>query len=443
MYVFRITKSLTIKSVAKKFTTNWFKAVLKVFGSQVLLQIIGFGTSILLVREMPKADYAIYTVLFSIQAMLNILSDSGIMIGFNAIGGKVWQNKTEFASLLKTVAYIRNRATIIAFVFTSIYGASVLMRQGASPLQTTLFVLSLLLIVFPEVYKSFIQQALLIRKEIGNVQIASILYQGSRLFFIIAVFILFDSGLTIYLVLGVTILSVWLSALFILEKSKHIREQSAEVDLTYKSSLFRYLRLNWHNALFFSFQGQISIFLLGLLGTTSNLAEIGALSRFSVLYTVLLALVSNIIGPGFGRCQEKASMVSIYALVLMSISAFTGLTLLLAHLFPFAFLWVLGEQYQHLSHELFLVLVGCSISLAASAIFNLNSYKGWIAFTPVWEIPVNLISLTTGALLFDLSTLTGVISLSIIGASTNLVLYLANSVVGFKQAGVIVNNQGI
>ncbi|SFH06415.1 lipopolysaccharide biosynthesis protein [Pontibacter chinhatensis] len=443
MYVFRLTKSLPIKSVANKFTTTWLKAILKVLGSQVLLQIIGFGTSILLVREMPKADYAMYTVLFSIQAMLNILSDSGIMIGFNAIGGKVWQNKTKFASLLRTVAYIRIRVTIIAFVFTSIYGTSVLLRQGASPLQTTLFVIGLLLIVFPEVYKSFTQQALLLRKEIGNVQIASVLYQGSRLFLIIAVFTLFEFGLTIYSVLGVTILSVWASALFILQKSKHIRDQSAELNSNYKSSLFRYLRLNWHNALFFSFQGQISIFLLGLLGTTSNLAEIGALSRFTIVYTVLLALVSNIIGPAFGRCQARANMISIYVLVLMSISAFTGLTLLLAYLFPFAFLWVLGEQYQHLSHELFLILVGCSISLAASAIFNLNSYKGWIAFTPVWEIPVNLISLTLGALLFDLSTLTGVISLSIVGASTNLVLYLANSVVGFKQAGVTVNNQGI
>ncbi|WP_018479262.1 lipopolysaccharide biosynthesis protein [Pontibacter roseus] len=417
---------------------QWVQSVLKVLGSQVLLQALGFGISIFLIREMTKEDYAIYTVLFSIQSMLAILSDSGIMIGFNAIGGKVWQKEDDFASLIKTVAYLRIRVVVVAFAVAGIYGLTLLMNQNSSVLMAMLFVACLGLIVVPEVHKSFIQQALLIKKDIGSVQLTSILYQGMRLVLICLALFIMKFGLSIQLILVISILSSWASFLYILEKSKPIRSPSAEVNLEYKSTLLQYLKTNWHNALFFSFQGQISIFLIALLGTTASLAELGALTRFSLLFTALLALVSNIVGPAFGRCQNKGKLVRSYISMLLAILVLATVTLLTVYLFPSLFLWILGEQYQQLSHELFLVFVACSIHLAASTVFCLNSYRGWIRFTPVWEIPANIFSLGLGVLLFDLSTLEGVLTLSIIGASTNLFLYVANSIAGFKQLPEVV-----
>jgi len=427
----------TFKAVSREFigdinVSEWLSPVLKVFSSQVLLQIIGFGISILLIRQMPKEDYAIYTIFISLLAILNILSDSGIVLGFNALGGKIWNDEKKFASLLKTASFLRARITILAFAIAGIYGMSILISQDSSSFEIFVIIGSLLLIVSPEIHKAFIQQALLLQKDVGNVQLLGIIHQGMRLLLIIAVIFLVKVDLTIEWVLCITIVSVWVSFLFILRKSKHLRSSQAKINGEYKKVLLHYIKINWHNAAFFSFQGQISIFLIGILGSTTNLAELGALTRYGLIYTALTAFVTNILGPAFGKCQEKSKLIKTFLSTLVVILLFSLATLFVVYLFPTYFLWILGEQYQQLSYELSLVFVAGSIGFVSSTIFTLNSYKGWIRFSRYFEIPANILSLVLGVIIFDISTLEGVLYLSIVGASTNLLLYTANSFAGFR-----------
>src|SRR5690606_41568376 len=108
----------TFKAVSKEFigdikVSEWVSPVLKVFSSQVLLQIIGFGISILLIRQMPKEDYALYTIFISSLAILNILSDSAIVLGFNALAGKAWNDETNTSSILITSSFSRPRIPIL------------------------------------------------------------------------------------------------------------------------------------------------------------------------------------------------------------------------------------------------------------------------------------------------------------------------------------------
>src|SRR5690606_6584177 len=216
----------TFKAVSREFIgdinfSEWLSPVLKVFSSQVLLQIIGFGISILLIRQMPKEDYAIYTIFISLLAILNILSDSGIVLGFNALGGKIWNDEKKFASLLKTASFLRARITILAFAIAGIYGMSILISQDSSSFEIFVIIGSLLLIVSPEIHKAFIQHALLLQEDVGNVQLVGTLQQGMRLLVIIAVLVLVKVDLTLEWVVCITIVSVWVSLLFLLRKRKH------------------------------------------------------------------------------------------------------------------------------------------------------------------------------------------------------------------------------
>ena len=436
MQIAKIKKLLGLAQIWEIDLSDWVSPVLKVLSSQVLLQVIGFIISVLLIRQMDKENYAIYTIFFSLQAIITILSDSGILLGFNAIGGKVWNDNEKFASLLKTASYLRAKITVLAFIIAAIYGTSILVKQDFSPFQILIVIISLLFIVSPEIYKAFIKQALLFRKEVGTVQMVDIIHQSLRLALFTTVIFLLKNDLNILWVLCITVVSVWISFLFIIKKSKHIRSPLAKINLEYKSELLHYIKINWHNSAFFSFHGQISIFLIGILGTTTSLAELGALTRFSLIFTGISVLVSNILGPAFGKCQNKTKLFQTYIIALVGILIFTAITLLVVYFFPYQLLWILGSQYQQLSHELFLIFVFCSIGLVSSTIFCLNSYKGWIRFSPFLEIPANIISLAVGVLLFDISTLEGVLYLSIIGAFTNLVLYTANSFAGFKQLDI-------
>jgi len=64
---------------------------------QVLVQLVGFASGILLVRWLDQHEYAYFTIANTMQGTINILADLGVSIGLISIGGRVWQDR--FASV--------------------------------------------------------------------------------------------------------------------------------------------------------------------------------------------------------------------------------------------------------------------------------------------------------------------------------------------------------
>ena len=67
---------------------------------QVIVQIIGFLSGILLIRVLDQREYAFFTIANTMQGILNLLADIGISIGLVSIGGRVWQDRTRFSELI-------------------------------------------------------------------------------------------------------------------------------------------------------------------------------------------------------------------------------------------------------------------------------------------------------------------------------------------------------
>lgn len=405
----------------------------QVLGSQIILKILGVGIGILLVREMPKVDYAIYTILMAVQGIFVILSSSGIMIGFRKIGGKIWSDNNKMASLIKTGSFLRSYMTLAAFLIAGSYGGVLLFEQDIPILQIIFFLIALFLIVFPGIWSVFIVEAFLIKKDVASVQLKSIIKELIRFVLLILLYVFFRDYLVINSILVVTIISVWVGYLFILHRSKHFRNKNAIVVPEYKKTLLYYIKRLWHNEMFFAFNNQISIFILGIYGTTGNIAELGALGRFTFIFATLVVLVTNIFAPKFARTFKAEYLKKQYLqLVGFLIICFLAIYSIVS-LFPDAFLWLLGPEYAELQLELnFFIILG-GVNLLVSATSYLNQAKGWVRFRPVFEIPVNVIGFILGVSLFDISNLLGVIYLSILIAILNLLLTLANSVAGFKS----------
>ncbi len=58
------------------------------------------------------------------------------------------------------------------------------------------------------------------------------------------------------------------------------------------------------NAVFFCLQGQITVFLISFFGSrAASVAEVGALGRLAMIFTVLGQLHLNVFVPAFARCQ--------------------------------------------------------------------------------------------------------------------------------------------
>ncbi|MBU3028350.1 lipopolysaccharide biosynthesis protein [Zobellia galactanivorans] len=406
----------------------------QVFSAQILFQFMGLGISLILVRTLPKSEYALYTVLMAVSGMLSIISNSGIMIGFKKIGAEVWDNPVAFSELIKTTLSLRKYLILFSFVLVGAYAGLILHRQHVSLFDNIFFLSSLLFMVIPNANVAILKEALLLQKKIVAVQWTSIINQTIRLTSIAFVFFFLTRYLTIKTVLVITVIALSVSYFYI----KNKQQKALDVPLNqtndnYKTTLLKYIKLNWHNSVFFAFRDQIAILILGFFGSTNGLADLGAITRFGLVFLSINALVTNILGPTFGRCSEKPKLIKMITVTGVGFLCLSIVTILTVSLFSHQLLWLLGPKYENLNFELLLVFILSLLMLAVEIVNTLNNSKGWIKFSPVFEIPLNILAIICGIIFLDLTTVTGGLYLTIFSFSSILILYLINLWQGLKQ----------
>ena len=421
--------------IVAKVPATLMKAVGQVFGSQILFQAMGFGISLISVRALTKAEYAIYTILAAVQGMLTNTSNSGIMTGFKKIGSENWENLGNLAILTKTTLSVRKYLVGIAFVTVGIYAYILLYNQGVGTLDIFIFLTAILLIIIPETNMAIFREAILLKGKFLIVQNASLLKQFLRLVPLIVLFLFFKGYITIKVILAITIVATLIGHRFLKSSTlKVIDFPKAEVSSDYRKILVRYVKLNWHNSMFYAFKEQISIFFLGLFGTSDNLANLGALSRFGLIFLGVSAIMTNIVGPAFSTAKTKPKLLEIITNTVLLLVAVSIVTLVVGLLFADEMLWVLGDEYAGLRYELILILILSLVNVSFASINALNNARGWIRYSPKFEIPVNVISIVIGAFVFDITTVSGTIYLAILASLATLLLYIANLVFGLKHS---------
>src|SRR5438874_8048940 len=83
---------------------------------QVIVQLIGFLSGILLIRMLEQREYAFFTIANTMQGTLNLLADVGISLGLVSIGGRVWQDRPRFSQLISTALHLRRRLALAAAI---------------------------------------------------------------------------------------------------------------------------------------------------------------------------------------------------------------------------------------------------------------------------------------------------------------------------------------
>ncbi|KGO87435.1 hypothetical protein Q765_07150 [Flavobacterium rivuli WB 3.3-2 = DSM 21788] len=413
------------------------KQISQVLLGQVSSQVIGFAISFLVVRNLSKPDYSIFTVLMSIQGMMNVLSSSGITIGFQKIAGTVWSDNAALSRLVKTARDIRTKVFFIALVFTNCYGYFIFYKQGVPFFESFFYLIAISFAVFPDVQKSFTRIILLLKKRIGAVQITEFIAQVIRLILIVGCITFLRKYFDIKVVLGASIIAAWVANIYINKRSEDFTDvRDVSVSEEYKATLIEYMKLNWHNAMFYTFKGQISIFLIGVYGSGENLASLGAITRYSMVFTIVSSLIVSIVIPAFARQQNKDKLIKFYFIALIGFIVFALFTLLLAYLLDDFLLSILGQGYRGYNTELFLVFVSGLVGVLTGLLQGLNYSKGWMKFNTYLSIPLDVFTLILGLVLFDITSIKGVLCMSTLTSSIGVLLIVANSIHGFRSLKV-------
>jgi hypothetical protein len=158
--------------------------------------------------------------------------------------------------------------------------------------------------------------------------------------------------------------------------------------------------------IFYAFEGQISVFILGLIGATSSVAEIGALSRLGMLFILFRRASGILVNPYFAKLEVR-DVPSRAFILIAGAFAFSALVSVFTYFFPELPLFILGEGYQHLHYEVFLMLMSSSLGVVTITTFSICVARKYIFpwFAVVDLLPSTLV-MVGGFFIWDLSQLT-------------------------------------
>ncbi|WP_373529160.1 lipopolysaccharide biosynthesis protein [Nostoc sp.] len=389
---------------------HWIKVLSKFVSAQILVQALTLASGILIVRTLEQQQYAYYTIANSMLSTMNILSDSGISIGLSAIGGKVWQDRYRFGQLINTAMRLRYFLAAISISVVTPILIWILIRNGASIGYTVLITIVVLLGLNFQLTTGVLIVVPRLHSQISRIQNLDILSAISRLIF-----------------LGLGYLTFWNATVAIASGSlvsglqRFVLGRLAEENIDAKVSnnqedrkfILTTIKHSLPNSIFFCIQGQLGIFLISIFGSTQNIAELGALGRIAVIFTIINSVMATIILPSFSRCQSVVILRRRYFQILGIFLLFGILIIAYVYIFPEQILWIVGNKYSHLKNELFMIIFVTFISSFLGMMTSLNLAKGWVEYSWI-DIPMKLILQIFLLMNLDISTIKGVMIFSLL-----------------------------
>lgn len=385
---------------------SWGKLISITGSAQIIVQAVGFASGILIIRLLPVQEYALYTLANTILGTIVMLSDGGISAAVMSQGGKVWQDKEKLGTVLVTGLYLRRKFALGSIIIAVPILTYLLLHQGASNLATVLIIVSLIPAFFAALSDSLLEIVPKLHQNIIPLQKNQITVGIARLIL---------TGLSVFIFpwTFVAILAAAIPRIYGNIKLRKIAygfvNSAKKEDSDVEKEILKVVKRVFPTALYHSFSGQIMIWLLSVYGTTTNLAQIGALGRVIMVLTLFSSIVGHLVIPRFSRYENKRNLLlKRYLQINLFVSVFGVFFLLMTWLFDHEILWVLGTNYINLEHELFLSVLGGILSLFAGISFVLAAGRGWI-ISPYVAIGSNLIAIFLGIILFDTSDIIGLL----------------------------------
>lgn len=397
---------------------------------QAAVQVIGFLSGILLVRWLSQPEYAYFTIANTMQGTINLLADIGISVGLVSIGGRVWHDRYRFGELINTALGVRRKLGGLAILAVTPIMYFMLVKNGASTSYTILLIAVVLAGLVIQLSIGVLSVVPRLRSDIGRIQIIDVTGATVRLLLLTALlFVSLNAGVavtvaTVVLLLQYAMLRHYVTGVVDLNAPENPEDRREIVRLT------RHLAAN---AVFYCLQGQITIFLISFFAhRVSAVAEVGALGRLAMIFTVLSNLLANVFVPAFARCQNRRKLRWLYATILGGVGAFSLVILACAAIFPEEFLFVLGSKYAHLHNELLLMVGGAVIGALTGTFWALNASKAWVAGAWLY-IPLTVATQIALIPYIDFSSVTGVLMFNLLSAVPNLLLNAVLSYRGFRS----------
>lgn len=399
---------------------EWLRIISLAGSAQLLVQATSFACGILIIRMLSTQEYALYTIANAVLGTMAVLNDGGVTTGTMAEGAKVWPDKGRMGGVLNTALLLRRKFAIASLVIVLPVLFYMLRSHDASWILSCLISLSLIPAFFVTISGSLLEIVPKLSQEIAPLQKLQVQNNLGRL--VLLCISLFAMPWAFIAILASGIPQVWMNVKLRLFASRHV-DFEVKADKKVNDSILNIVYRVMPASIYYCLSGQITIWLSSLYGSTSTIAQLGALGRIAMLFNLFSVLFGTLIMPRFAKLPARKDMLfRRFFQVMLLLSVLCVVIMVGAWMFSSQILWVLGPQYRGLDGEVIISVLASCIGLMAGSAFNLYSNRGW-TINPALLIISSICTIGLGILLIDISTIRGMINLQLFIVSSEAIMH--------------------
>ncbi|MEX6689938.1 hypothetical protein QTN47_20690 [Danxiaibacter flavus] len=402
----------------------------KFFSGHIAVQVLNMLNGFLLLRWLNIEDIAIFSMLFSIQTVMNSISDLGFSGSIVALTGEKYRDKKVLGAYMAAARHLRMLFFAVIAAITLLIAPFYLNNQAVNSYQMWGGFFAIIATVYWQADCSIYTAPLLIHKKLTAYYRPQIISSALRIAVNYALFSFnVINALSVLLINGLIIL-------YIGRRNKKNAAGYYEKNVSNEAArkeILRYLYPIMPSNIFNAFFGQIQILIITYFGNLRNIAEVAALGRISQLFLFLSAINLTIIEPAIAKSTNEALPRKYMFVVFVALIIATGITWT-SYAFPSVYLAVLGRKYAHLQQQLVWLIAGASVNFVSTTMWTMSSARKWVFWWgTIAYITAVVACQLAGVYKLDLSATTGVLQLSLITAIAVLLVQLSITIVGFTK----------
>lgn len=411
---------------------HWVRVISLAGSAQLIVQATSFACGILVIRMLSTQEYALYTIANAVLGTMAVLNDGGVTTGAMSEGAKSWPDKGRLGSVLNTSLLLRKKFAIASLIVVLPILFYMLRSHDASWMLCCLISLSLIPAFLATISGSLLEIVPKLSQEIAPLQKLQVQNNVGRLALLCVCLFAMPWAFIAILVSGIP--QIWMNFKLRLLASRHA-DFSTKADKQIKASILKIVYRIMPASIYYCLSGQITIWLSSVYGSTSVVAQLGALGRIAMLFNLFSVLFGALIMPRFARLPlQRDMLLRRFFQVVLLLFVLCVVIMVGAWAFSVQILWVLGPQYANLNDEVILSVLASCIGLIAGSAFNLYSNRGW-TINPALLITLSLCTIGLGVLLIDISTIRGMISLQLFIVSSEAIMHGGYCVFRIKKIG--------
>lgn len=393
-----------------------FSLVLRTSLAQITLQAIGFLGGILVIRLLPVPEYAIYTILAAALGTLTSLSDAGIANAVMAQAGQT-NDRGRMSRIVATGLAYRYRLSILVGVVAAPTLVWLLVKNGQPLMGAFIGVAAVGLAFLPTAATGLLEVPLKLKQVLLPLQWVQLQTNAMRLGLVVAS--LWALPVAAVALAGGALTQWWMNTRLRLLLNPHI-DLTSPMDPEAAQEVRRVIWRTMPGTLYHCFAGQLGVWLLVLFGNAVSVAQIGALGRLAMVFSVVQAVISLIVLPRFARLPPRLPvLLGFYAKLAALLASLGALLSVMAWFLPEPLLWLLGPDYASLRTEVALMVMAGALSFIGSAFYALNNVRSYLQ--PAYLPPLLGLSHTLVLLLLlDVSSVHGVLQMQAILAAFSI-----------------------